>query len=125
MILELDMASEIPIYQQVYDGVVLGIASGVLTMGEALPPVRQLAVDIGINMHTVNKAYSLLRQDGFIQLHRRDGAVISPDAAPSPADIARISALVTSAAAQAKAKAMAQEDFLALCGRLYDALKGA
>lgn len=48
--------------------------------GDALPSVRQLADEIGINMHTVNKAYALLRQEGYIRLDRRTGAVIAVDA---------------------------------------------
>ena len=123
MILSLDMASDIPIYQQIYDGIVLGIASGKLLEGESLPSVRQLAVEIGVNIHTVNKAYNLLRQDGFIQMRRREGAVIYPDKVPTTADIARISSLLLSAASQAKSKAMGADDFLHLCSELYNHLE--
>jgi len=48
--------------------------------GDTLPSVRQLADNIGINMHTVNKAYSVLRQEGLLSIDRRKGAVISIDA---------------------------------------------
>ena len=44
-----------------------------------LPSVRSLAETIGINMHTVNKAYSVLKQEGFVKLDRRKGAVIAVD----------------------------------------------
>ena len=47
--------------------------------GDVLPSVRQLAEDIGINMHTVNKAYSVLRQEGFVTIDRRRGAIVSLD----------------------------------------------
>ena len=51
------------------------------TAGGRYPPsVRQLADEVGINMHTVNKAYSLLKQEGYIRLDRRYGAVIAVDA---------------------------------------------
>jgi DNA-binding transcriptional regulator YhcF (GntR family) len=123
MILTLNMASEVPIYQQIYDGIVLGIASGKLLEGEALPSVRQLAVEIGVNIHTVNKAYNLLRQDGFIQMRRREGAVVCPDKAPTAADVDRISALLLSAAAQAKSKNMGTDNFLRRCAELYDRLE--
>ena len=49
------------------------------TGGDTLPSVRQMADHIGINMHTVNKAYSVLRQEGFVKLDRRKGAVVCLD----------------------------------------------
>ena len=45
--------------------------------GDSLPSVRQLADEIGINMHTVNKAYSVLKREGFLRLDRRRGAVVA------------------------------------------------
>ena len=65
--------SEIPIYAQIKNQIVEGIASGILPEGESLPSVRQFAVDMGINMHTVNKAYSILKRDGFVIIHKRKG----------------------------------------------------
>lgn len=77
MILKIDFDSEIPIYVQIKNQVVEGIAKGELEEGEELPSVRGLADDIGVNMHTVNKAYSLLKDDGYIKIDRRRGAFIS------------------------------------------------
>lgn len=77
MILKIDFDSEIPIYVQIKNQVVEGIARGELEEGEELPSVRGLADDIGVNMHTVNKAYSLLKDDGYIKIDRRKGAFIS------------------------------------------------
>ncbi len=76
MILKIDFDSDIPIYVQIKNQVVEGIARGELEEGEELPSVRGLA-DIGVNMHTVNKAYSLLKDDGYIKIDRRKGAFIS------------------------------------------------
>ena len=59
--------------------IIMGIATSRLQEGDALPSVRQLADTIGINMHTVNKAYSLLRQEGFVTIDRRRGAIIALD----------------------------------------------
>ena len=59
--------------------IVVGIATSEIREGETLPSVRQLANTIGINMHTVNKAYAILKQRGFIRLDRRKGAVIAVD----------------------------------------------
>ncbi len=77
MILRIDFDSEIPIYLQIKNQVIEGIAKGEVEDGEELPSVRGLADDIGVNMHTVNKAYSLLKDDGYIKIDRRKGAVVS------------------------------------------------
>lgn len=79
MIWEIDFESEEALYIQLRNQIIIGIATERIHEGETLPPVRQLADDIGINMHTVNKAYSVLRQEGFVRLDRRRGTVISLD----------------------------------------------
>lgn len=76
MLIEIDFNSDEAIYMQLRNQIVLGIATNQYQEGESLPSVRQLAESIGINMHTVNKAYHVLRQEGFIRLDRRNGAVI-------------------------------------------------
>ena len=70
-----------PIYQQLRDRVVEAIATGELRAGDSLPATRTLAADFGINFHTVNKAYELLRQEGLIRLNRKTGAVVIATAA--------------------------------------------
>ena len=77
--IEIDFQSDEAIYIQLRNQIILGIASDTIREGDALPSVRQLADDIGVNMHTVNKAYSVLRQEGFLRLDRRKGAVIALD----------------------------------------------
>lgn len=77
--IEIDFNSDEALYMQLRNQIILGIATRRLTEGESLPSVRQLADEIGINMHTVNKAYSLLRQEGFLKLDRRHGAIIALD----------------------------------------------
>ncbi len=76
MILTLNFSSEIPIYQQIRNSFVLAIAEGVLVNGERLPTVRALAQEAGVNAMTVNKAYQLLKQEGYIVTDRRNGAVV-------------------------------------------------
>ncbi len=87
MFLKLDFNSEVPIYQQLRNQIVLGIGAGQLAPGERLPTIRTLAEEAGINMMTVSKAYQLLRQEGYITTDRRSGAVVQPrrDTPPSPA----------------------------------------
>lgn len=79
MVIEIDFNSSDAIYVQLMNQIIMGIATSRLQEGDALPSVRQLADTIGINMHTVNKAYSLLRQEGFVTIDRRRGAVIAVD----------------------------------------------
>ena len=75
--LTIDLRSETAIYLQIRDQVIQGILLNELKIGESLPSVRQLAADLGINMHTVSKAYNLLKQEGFIQIHRQKGAIVN------------------------------------------------
>ena len=79
MLLELDLGSSVPLYQQIKEAIIGMIAKGQLGQGDMLPSVRQLAEQIGVNMHTVNKAYAVLRQEGFVKLDRRRGAIVSLD----------------------------------------------
>ncbi|MBR5509427.1 MAG: GntR family transcriptional regulator [Lachnospiraceae bacterium] len=79
MYLKIDFNSEEAFYVQLYHQIILGIATSRFREGDTLPSVRQLADEIGINMHTVNKAYSILKQEGYIRLDRRYGAVIAVD----------------------------------------------
>ena len=78
-LLEIDFNSEEAIYMQLRNQIIMGIATSEIREGDTLPSVRQLAQTVGINMHTVNKAYAVLRQEGFVQLDRRKGAVIAID----------------------------------------------
>lgn len=78
----LDMNSEVPIYQQIRNQIILGLAQGRLRDNDTLPSTRQLAADFGINFHTVNKAYDMLRQEGVVRLNRKTGAVVSVDETP-------------------------------------------
>ena len=75
----IEQDSETPIYQQLRDHIVSGIAYGKLREGDCLPSVRQLADQLGVNMHTVNKAYALLAEEGFVSVERCKGVVIVVD----------------------------------------------
>lgn len=77
MLIEIDFQSEEALYMQLRNQIVMMIARSMIQEGDPLPSVRQLAGDIGINMHTVNKAYSVLREEGFVTIDRRRGAVIA------------------------------------------------
>ena len=79
MIIEVDFNSDEAIYIQLCNQIIMGIAISVIHEGDSLPSVRRLADTIGVNMHTVNKAYSVLKREGYISLDKRRGAVISLD----------------------------------------------
>lgn len=79
MVIDIDFNSDEAIYVQLMNQIIFGIATSRLQEGDQLPSVRQMADTIGINMHTVNKAYSLLRQEGFVSIDRRRGAIIAVD----------------------------------------------
>lgn len=79
MLIEIDFNSSEAIYIQLRNQIIMGIATSTIREGDSLPSVRQLAETIGVNMHTVNKAYNVLKQEGFISLDKRRGAVIALD----------------------------------------------
>jgi len=79
MHMKIDFNSDEALYIQLINQIIYGIATSQFQEGDNLPSVRELAEYIGINMHTVNKAYSILRQEGYIKLDRRKGAVIAID----------------------------------------------
>ena len=79
MIIEIDFNSGEALYLQLRNQIIMGIATAQFHEGDSLPSVRQLADTIGINMHTVNKAYTVLKQEAYVKVDRRRGAVIALD----------------------------------------------
>jgi DNA-binding transcriptional regulator YhcF (GntR family) len=77
MLLSVDFENEMPIYMQIYEQIVMAISNGSLASGEALPSVRRLSSDIGVNIHTVNKSYAILRDEGYLNMNKRTGATVS------------------------------------------------
>src|SRR5215472_13122027 len=84
MLLSIEPDGPVPIYQQIRDRIVEAIADGAQPAGSGLPATRQLAVDLGINFHTVNKGYDLLRQEGLLRIGHKAGAVVQRDATSGP-----------------------------------------
>ena len=119
MIIEIDFNSDEAIYVQLCNQIILGIATSQFREGEQLPSVRQLAETIGINMHTVNKAYSILQQEGFVKIDRRRGAIIA-------LDINKLKALKEARSelavvlARAICKGIGRNDIHSLVDELYD-----
>ena len=88
MLIDIDLSSEEPLYRQIRTQIVRGVATGELVAGDALPSVRTLAGDLGVNMHTVNKAYALLRDEGYVTIRGRSGTCIAEGAGTSTQDAA-------------------------------------
>ncbi|MEG0990501.1 GntR family transcriptional regulator [Gordonibacter sp.] len=77
MIIRIDQKAEEPLYLQIRSQIIAAIATGEVEPGQALPSVRSLAADLGINLHTVNKAYAVLRDEGYVLMRGRSGASIA------------------------------------------------
>lgn len=79
MIIEIDFNSSEALYLQLCNQIIQGIATSGIKEGDVLPSVRQMADNIGINMHTVNKAYTYLKQEGYVRVDQRRGTVVALD----------------------------------------------
>lgn len=119
MLLQLDFNSERPIYQQIRDQIVVGIAQGVLSPGEKLPTVRALADEAGVNMMTVSKAYQLLKQEGYIITDRRSGTVVSPREGTQTIS-EQTSKRLKLALSELRVAGWSREQVLELCEQLYE-----
>lgn len=86
MLLEINTRSEIPIYQQLSEQIIMGIATGELAIGESLPTVRQLADELGVNTMTISKSYNQLKEAGYLITDRRKGSVVTLPQAYQEAD---------------------------------------
>ena len=119
MILHLQFDSDIPIYVQLRNEIVKGIGNGSLAYGESLPTVRQLAADVGVNAMTVNKAYNLLKQEGFISIDRRHGACVNPIFHNHADFREKLESELQLLSSEAAIQGMDKDDFLEMCTRMY------
>lgn len=126
MLLQLDLQSEVPIYTQIVNGIVEGIARRQLLPGQSLPSVRNLASDLGINLHTVNKAYQILRQDGYVQINRKQGVVIGPEGLmlADAAYLLRLQASLKPLVAEAICRRLSLEQLQQETADIYRDMKG-
>ena len=122
MYIEIDFNSDEALYLQLRNQIIIGIATSQFQEGDALPSVRQLADTIGINMHTVNKAYSVLKQEGFVKVDRRKGAVIAIDIDKMQAkeDLKRDMQVLL---AKSSCKRISREEVHALIDEIYEGYK--
>ena len=120
MIIHIDFDSPEAIYLQLRNQIVMLIAQSRLHDGDSLPSVRNMAIQLGVNMHTVNKAYAMLRQEGYLNLDRRNGAVISVRYEEKSRELDKINDHIQMVVAQAICKDVSKEEMLRLIDRMYD-----
>ena len=122
MFIEIDFNSDEAIYVQLRNQIIVAIATSQLKDGESLPSVRSLADNIGVNMHTVNKAYSSLRQDGFLKVDRRKGAVVAVDI-DKINYLNKVRGVLKPIVASCIAKGISREEAQDLVGQIYNELE--
>ena len=123
MYISIDFNSDEALYLQLRNQIILAIVKAELQEGENLPSVRDMAETVGINMHTVNKAYAMLRQEGYLRLDRRHGAVVAVDMDQVKAtmELAETLALIL---AQAICKNVSRSDVHDLVDQIYNQYEG-
>jgi DNA-binding transcriptional regulator YhcF (GntR family) len=123
VLIQIDIYAEKPIYEQLRDNIIVGIASGQLAQGESLPSARVLAADLGVNFHTVNKAYDILRSGGYIVMDRRTTAIVAPK--KTGGDIsAALAEKLAMCAAEAICCGVDESTFAQACAENFRRIKG-
>ena len=120
MLIEIDFNSPEAIYIQLRNQIVMEIAQDRLHDGDSLPSVRNLAKDLGVNMHTVDKAYAILREEGYLKLDRRKGAIVSVEKNRKEAELEKINNYMQMIVAQAICKEITKEEMKQIVGEMYD-----
>ncbi len=117
MILNFDFHSDVPIFMQIRNQIVIGIAEGKLKPGEQLPTIRALADESGINMMTVSKAYQILKQEGYITADRRSGArvALKDDKAVNEKTMQQLRLAIS----ELRLSGMKEEEILSLVSGIY------
>lgn len=125
MLITLDFESEVPIYEQLKTEIIVGIATKQIVHGERLPSVRSLASDIGINLHTVNKAYTQLKEDGYLLIHRQRGVIVNPDGPGkmTPEKMGDMKQTLRPLIADALCRQVTEQQMLTLIQSMYEDLK--
>ncbi|HAK9954246.1 TPA: GntR family transcriptional regulator [Listeria monocytogenes] len=126
MLLAIDLQSDEPIYTQICNQIIEGMAKRELLPGDKLPSVRSLGADIGINFHTVNKAYQILKQEGFIQIHRQKGVVIHPDGVAKADELffTKLQTKLKPLIAESVVRGVTEEEWLEVSKAIFDEMHG-
>lgn len=122
MILTLDFKSDTPIYVQLRNAIVVAIGKGELQDGERLPTIRQLAQELGVNVMTVNKAYAILKNEGFLSIDRRHGAAVTRPDGGDALYKEKLERELTLVISEAALKGIGRQEFQSLCSGIFAAL---
>lgn len=120
MVIAINEYSDVPIYLQIRNQIVLGISDGRLAPGEQLPTVRGLADEMGINSMTVNKAYQMLKKEGYIYTDHRNGAKVRERLEFSKELPAESKELLQRVISEAKIRGISKEEFNMICGEYFE-----
>lgn len=121
MILNLDFTSDVPIYSQIKEQIIKSIARGDLKINESLPSVRNMAEEISVNLHTVNKSYNLLKDEGYINIDRRKGAVVnSLPLTKKDENTEKIKSMLELLTAESYLLGMSREEFINYTNEFFD-----
>ena len=121
MVIMLQDGSEVPVFKQIRNQIVMGISDGRLQPGEKLPTVRALAEEIGINSMTVNKAYQLLKQEGYIMTDRRNGVRVRESFEMTPELPYESKEQLKQLVSEARVRGVSREEFMALVEEYFRA----
>jgi GntR family transcriptional regulator len=121
MIMKLDYNSAVPLYVQLRNQIIIGIGVGGLSYGERLPTVRQLAEDLNVNAMTVNKAYAILKNEGFISIDRRHGAKVCTVWNKDTNFNQKLEHELKLIISEASLKGVGREEFMQICSNIFTA----
>lgn len=119
MIIILQDGSEVPVFKQIRNQIVMGISDGRLKPGEKLPTVRALAEEIGINSMTVNKAYQLLKQEGYIMTDRRNGVRVKESFGLTPELSAEAKEQLKQLISEARIRGISRDAFVEVVDKYF------
>ena len=119
MIIILQDGSEVPVFKQIRNQIVMGMSDGRLKPGEKLPTVRALAEEIGINSMTVNKAYQLLKQEGYIMTDRRNGVRVKESFSLTPELSAEAKEQLKQLISEARIRGISRDAFVEVVDKYF------
>ncbi|AZT89417.1 GntR family transcriptional regulator [Caldicellulosiruptor changbaiensis] len=124
MFIKIDFTSDMPIYEQIKNQIIEGIARGELQNGDSLPSIRDLASEIGVNMHTVAKAYNELKDMGLIAVNKKHGAYIAVSKGYDKEFLNEMMEELTPIVAKAICKGMNKNELIRLIETIFDSFGG-
>lgn len=124
MFISVDPNSVEPLYLQIYGAIVSAIALGEIGAGNVLPSSRRLALDLGINYHTVNKAYNLLEMEGFVSTQKKRVVVIATTQENRDEFIKKWRSLEMEMVKEALAKGIGKDELSAMFKKLLESVEG-